>query len=311
MKTDNQSNIPRPLNCFLLYRLEKQKEIVAKCFGANHRDISKIIAKWWKEASDEEKKYYREKSRIAKLEHSKIYPNYKYAPKKKTTPKRVYIRKSKKNQFTSRIEENNKLMEMIYKNPSALETITEETTLSTFKKSSTNEATRKTSKYAHMKKTVKQTTSENDLIMNYSNPIANQLSPGLSYTSSVSPQVGSFFDYDISSPYTVSTQLDTTMNTYPISYNYTNNTPFMNSYNAYDNLIYDSKDYFNFNSITTNTNTNTTINNESMVKNTQNLGYIRPFEPLFDFPQQQLNDDLLMMQINASINYIDPTLLHM
>ncbi|KAI8357308.1 high mobility group box domain-containing protein [Choanephora cucurbitarum] len=71
-KTSKQTSIPRPLNCFLIYRLEKQKEIVAKCAGANHRDISKIIAQWWKNTTDEEKKPYREKARLAKLEHSKL-----------------------------------------------------------------------------------------------------------------------------------------------------------------------------------------------------------------------------------------------
>ncbi|KAL0142325.1 hypothetical protein V8B55DRAFT_1562839 [Mucor lusitanicus] len=115
-----QSQIPRPLNCFLMYRLEKQKEIVAKCPTANHRDISKIIAKWWQEASDEEKEPFRERARIAKQEHNALYPDYKYAPKKKVTLKRVYIRRNKKQQFTSRAKENNKLMEMIYEDPTAL-----------------------------------------------------------------------------------------------------------------------------------------------------------------------------------------------
>ncbi|KAI8641992.1 hypothetical protein BD408DRAFT_443827 [Parasitella parasitica] len=115
-----QAQIPRPLNCFLMYRLEKQKEIVAKCPTANHRDISKIIAKWWQEATEEEKKPFRERARIAKQEHNALYPDYKYAPKKKVTPKRIYIRRNKKQQFTSRAKENNMLMEMIYEDPSAL-----------------------------------------------------------------------------------------------------------------------------------------------------------------------------------------------
>lgn len=70
--TMTKTTIPRPLNCFLMYRLEKQKEIVAKCAGANHRDISKIIAKWWQEATEEEKKPFRERARIAKQEHRKL-----------------------------------------------------------------------------------------------------------------------------------------------------------------------------------------------------------------------------------------------
>lgn len=51
------------------------------------------------------------------------YPGYKYAPRKKNTPRRVYIRRNKKEEFTSRYEENNKLMEMIYEDPNALNSI--------------------------------------------------------------------------------------------------------------------------------------------------------------------------------------------
>lgn len=71
-KNSNKKTIPRPLNCFLIYRLEKQREIVAKCAGANHRDISKLIAKWWQEASEEEKRPFREMARLSKLEHQKL-----------------------------------------------------------------------------------------------------------------------------------------------------------------------------------------------------------------------------------------------
>ncbi|RCH99548.1 hypothetical protein CU097_015596 [Rhizopus azygosporus] len=75
MKTSTRSRsdaskIPRPMNSFMIYRLEKQREIVKECPGANHRDISKIIAKWWKEMSDEEKQPYRAKALMARHEHS-------------------------------------------------------------------------------------------------------------------------------------------------------------------------------------------------------------------------------------------------
>lgn len=67
----SSSKIPRPMNCFLAFRLEKQQEIISRCPGANHRDISKIIAKWWKSMPDEEKEPYRERARLAKNEHAK------------------------------------------------------------------------------------------------------------------------------------------------------------------------------------------------------------------------------------------------
>ncbi|KAI7888634.1 high mobility group box domain-containing protein, partial [Mucor mucedo] len=72
--------IPRPMNCFMTYRLEKQQQIVNQCPGANHRDISKIIAKWWRELSDAEKDPYRIKAAEAKAAHLERYPEYKYRP---------------------------------------------------------------------------------------------------------------------------------------------------------------------------------------------------------------------------------------
>jgi hypothetical protein len=56
----------------MIYRLEKQQEIVKECPGANHRDISKVIAKWWKEMADEEKEHYRQKAELARQEHHRL-----------------------------------------------------------------------------------------------------------------------------------------------------------------------------------------------------------------------------------------------
>lgn len=68
-----KTKVPRPVNCFLVFRLEKQGEITAMCPGANHRDISKILAKWWKELPEQEKEQYRERARLAKIEHTRMY----------------------------------------------------------------------------------------------------------------------------------------------------------------------------------------------------------------------------------------------
>ena len=69
--TETTKNAPRPLNSFMGFRLEKQREILDKYPGINHRDISKITAKWWKEMSPNEKLYYKRKAEIAKTEHYK------------------------------------------------------------------------------------------------------------------------------------------------------------------------------------------------------------------------------------------------
>lgn len=64
--------VPRPLNCFMTYRLEKQREILEQCPGTNHRDISKITANWWKNMTFAEKEPYRRKAAQAKYEHERL-----------------------------------------------------------------------------------------------------------------------------------------------------------------------------------------------------------------------------------------------
>lgn len=56
----------------MTFRLEKQNDIMEKFPNANHGDISKIIAKWWKELPEEEKEPYKKKAELAKQEHMKL-----------------------------------------------------------------------------------------------------------------------------------------------------------------------------------------------------------------------------------------------
>ncbi|KAI7852799.1 high mobility group box domain-containing protein, partial [Circinella umbellata] len=82
-KKSMEPKVPRPMNCFLAFRLEKQGQIVDMLPGANHRDISKLLAKLWKELPESEKEPYRERARQAKIEHAQKYPEYKYQPQKR------------------------------------------------------------------------------------------------------------------------------------------------------------------------------------------------------------------------------------
>ncbi|CDS05203.1 hypothetical protein LRAMOSA07732 [Lichtheimia ramosa] len=69
----NNDEIQRPMNSFMVFRSEKRDEIASRCPGASYCDISKVIAKWWKELPEEEKEPYRERARIAKIEHANMY----------------------------------------------------------------------------------------------------------------------------------------------------------------------------------------------------------------------------------------------
>ncbi|GAN04951.1 conserved hypothetical protein [Mucor ambiguus] len=320
-----QSQIPRPLNCFLMYRLEKQKEIVAKCPTANHRDISKIIAKWWQEASDEEKEPFRERARIAKQEHNALYPDYKYAPKKKVTPKRVYIRRNKKQQFTSRAKANNMLMEMIYEDPTVLKHLSPSDIKNkeTFHAptSSTYESLSPVSNYS-----AAQVKSEGEDFYYSSSCSASPPMSFASYSSSAttpfnSPHVSPYLDYGefeivspVSSCETAGYYSPPSIAPFSCDAVYYNNSPFtvldspvISDSNAYaTNMIYDmgTIDYFNFDHHNKN-NTNSTFKPTA----TQEFGWTEP-EALIVPEQCQLYN--LMQQVSEPpVEYINPALLQL
>lgn len=72
LKQDEPTKIPRPLNSFMIFRLEKQREIVGQCPGANHRDMSKIISKWWRELVPEKKQIYIDQAEHHRSEHKRL-----------------------------------------------------------------------------------------------------------------------------------------------------------------------------------------------------------------------------------------------
>ncbi|KAI9260442.1 hypothetical protein EDC94DRAFT_674237 [Helicostylum pulchrum] len=304
-----QSAIPRPLNCFLMYRLEKQKEIVAKCAGANHRDISKIIAKWWREASEVEKRPFRERARIAKIEHRKLYPDYKYTPKKKTAPKRVYIRKNKKEQFTSREKENNKFMEMIYDDVNALESVKQTKLAANDKPKKVAKRTSRVTK----KQVIDTITAEESIYKKYEAKEFDQdfYRPSCRY-SVTTPEFGSqatspftecYSDSDFSSPQIGYSPYETTMSytaspAEAISPYSVLDTPYINDFNAFPTMPYfDQIDYFHF---------------EHSANNNHKVNQEFSWTEYPDFcSTQQYQNTINMYSESEQLQYINPALLHM
>ncbi|KAF8986887.1 high mobility group box domain-containing protein, partial [Cyathus striatus] len=69
---------PRPLNAFMIYRAEKQKEMQDLKLPRNN--LSKIIGARWRALSAEERLVYKGKADDAAIEHKIKYPDYKYSP---------------------------------------------------------------------------------------------------------------------------------------------------------------------------------------------------------------------------------------
>lgn len=79
--------IPRPKNSFMVYRQEKQAEIIQHHGRINNTTISEIAGFMWRAEDEEVKKAYREKAEHGKREHRRLYPDYKYSPKKPLRPR--------------------------------------------------------------------------------------------------------------------------------------------------------------------------------------------------------------------------------
>jgi hypothetical protein len=68
----NPDHIPRPVNSFMSYRTEKQQVIKRLLPKANHRDISKMVAKWWHQIGPAEKSIYVDQAKRAKEAHTEM-----------------------------------------------------------------------------------------------------------------------------------------------------------------------------------------------------------------------------------------------
>ncbi|OUM65561.1 hypothetical protein PIROE2DRAFT_29693, partial [Piromyces sp. E2] len=80
-RSRNPSKIPRPQNCFIIYRREKHQIISAKNPGIANNDISKIIAKMWREEPPEVKEIYHQRAKEEAKRHMLANPGYKYTPR--------------------------------------------------------------------------------------------------------------------------------------------------------------------------------------------------------------------------------------
>ena len=74
---------PRPPNAFILYRKHQSQHLRTLFPGLHLRTVSRIVSKWWREASDAQRQDWRDLADAAKREHQSRWPGYKYKPKDK------------------------------------------------------------------------------------------------------------------------------------------------------------------------------------------------------------------------------------
>ncbi|GBC03788.1 hypothetical protein RclHR1_05320005 [Rhizophagus clarus] len=83
-KRKNNGHIPRPKNCFMAYREHMQHKVLAENPGMNNKVVSIIAAQMWNKEPEDVKQFWKERAQQLKLEHKIKYPDYKFAPKKKS-----------------------------------------------------------------------------------------------------------------------------------------------------------------------------------------------------------------------------------
>ncbi|KAL9559251.1 hypothetical protein MBANPS3_000518 [Mucor bainieri] len=107
-------HIGRPINSFMAYRSRIQADIREFCPTANHRVISKIIARWWAAIDETEKDVYRAIAAKAKKDHLEKYPGYTFRPKPKRN-KKLAAAKANEADKSSTHEEEQEATDQDYK----------------------------------------------------------------------------------------------------------------------------------------------------------------------------------------------------
>ncbi|KAG6866618.1 hypothetical protein C0991_000728 [Blastosporella zonata] len=77
--------IPRPPNSWILYRSDMVNMLAPPAPGTtrSQADVSRIISILWKTERPEVKSEYERRAELKKVEHTAMYPNYRYTPKSK------------------------------------------------------------------------------------------------------------------------------------------------------------------------------------------------------------------------------------
>ncbi len=73
--------IPRPMNSFMLYSKDVRPFFHEQ--GMHHAEISRTLGKQWRGLDEKLKEEYIKRAAIVSEQHRKMYPNYKYQPRKK------------------------------------------------------------------------------------------------------------------------------------------------------------------------------------------------------------------------------------
>ncbi|KAJ5124711.1 High mobility group superfamily [Penicillium bovifimosum] len=82
------AHVPRPPNCFILYRQANHHIVKESNPGVSNNEISRILGNRWKNERPEVRERYTRLADQLKREHAVKHPNYQYAPRRPSERKR-------------------------------------------------------------------------------------------------------------------------------------------------------------------------------------------------------------------------------
>ncbi|CAG8484657.1 8519_t:CDS:1 [Paraglomus brasilianum] len=80
--------VPRPQNCFMLFRKDIRAKFSREGHGLSVAESSRVAADSWRDLPQEKKNFWHALYEVVKMQHAVKYPNYKYQPIRNKHPKK-------------------------------------------------------------------------------------------------------------------------------------------------------------------------------------------------------------------------------